>query len=203
MPLLCRLLICSSIAIAFSMSLIAPCLAQTEETYAFSYDFQSGAQLTGTFLGRPSTLTGPFADTIVVLPDTTIATFDTGTGDTFSWDTTLSDTVLSSQVGNVDLSENGFVSLDGSRLDLALSAGVLEPGLLVPDPFQQVVLENGIQDGGLRNNVATINLPFGDVAEEFIPANWTLSVATAVPEPGSASLVLAVMVVCGLRRSRG
>ena len=51
-------------------------------------------------------------------------------------------------------------------------------------------------------DASTSNLPFGDLTEEFIPANWSLSVA-AVPEPGSASVVLALTVICGLRRSRG
>jgi hypothetical protein len=173
------------------------CVAQTivPDLYRFSYDFDSGAQLSGSFLGFPTdSNNGVFAGTITVLPDDVSATFNDFSGTVFSWDTALPE-VSSSQASLIGGGELAFVSADGSKMDFVLSAGFSAP--------VQIFLENGIQsDAGVPqslNNASTNNLLSEDLAQPFRPSSWSVS---AVPEPSSAVLLSAVGIGWAARRRR-
>ena len=162
----------------------APCYSAS--LYQFSYEFESGAQLTGTFRGEETSVRiqepSPFDDTVTVFAENFFATFTDFSGTTQTWDSRILGH-SSSQASLIDFGEVAFVSLDGAKMDLALSAGFENP--------VQIFLENGIQsDGGTPsalNNASTNNLLPTDFAEPFQPSSWSLSV---VPEPSASGLIL-------------
>ncbi len=175
--------------VCFGFATAANAQAGERFPYEFSYVFESGGRLSGSFEGRPYRGSAtPFHGAITVLAEPTIATYVDPSGVTFTWDTRLP-TDTSSQVGLISPSEWAFVSHDGSKMDIAFSSGLTEP--------TQVYLENGIQQQGQLNNASSINLLSTDLSEPFRPENWTL---TGVPEPAglactSAGMLLGLILV--------
>lgn len=154
--------------------------ADETEVYMFSYVFESGGVLEGTFEGRPYSgrPSSVFQDTVIFLPSPASATYTEPSGFSFTWDTSLP-THSTSQVSLISPGEFAFVSMDGSKMDIAFAAG---------DTL--LFLENGIQNQGLLNNASTTNLLSTDLSEPFNPSHWSL---TRVPEP--SALVLSVLTV--------
>ncbi len=168
-------------------------------TYTFSYDFLSGARISGSFDGFVFGENDPiFGGTIVANPDgRVLATFEDPTGVRFTWDTSLP-TDASSQDGHVNTAEFSFLSIDGSKMDFTLTSGLLGPGgVLIPEPFQ-IAFHNGIQNHGQLNKVSVRNVLANELTEAFIPDRWKLAL---VPEP-SMSVVLPVAFFTMLYRRR-
>ncbi|MCA9214344.1 MAG: hypothetical protein KDB27_14830 [Planctomycetales bacterium] len=157
-------------------------IAQVQETspFVFSYDFQSGARLTGSFDGFQRQ---PESNSVTVVGFPTIATFEDPTSDvSFTWDTRrLTD--ASSQASLIDRGEYSFVSFDGNAMDFVLSSGIR-----TVEPIQ-VFLQNNTINNASTNNVLPI-----DIQEEFVPSRWSLM---SVPEPSPSGLEVWYAFVCG------
>ena len=128
--------------------------ASAAQVFKFSYRFESGGLLSGTFEGENSSF---FGGSILVYPTPTVAKYRESSEVLFEWDTRLS-TDTSSQASLIAPAEFAFVSFDGLKMDFVLSSDRTMPPA-------RIFLENGIQGSPPLNNASILQ---SKMSREFL-----------------------------------